>query len=116
MSSYQFIAQRPMEKYHKVDLGFLIATLLLWGLGMFTVFTCSQSYAVRFFNGDAFYFVKRQLICSGAGLLLFIFFLFLDLLLLLFLFIISAILETLSKLTYWSSLSFLLSRKYGFSE
>lgn len=78
MSSYQFIAQRPMEKYHKVDLGFLIATLLLWGLGMFTVFTCSQSYAVRFFNGDAFYFVKRQLICSGAGLLLFIFFLFLD--------------------------------------
>lgn len=78
MGSYQFIAQRPIEKYHKVDLGFLVATLLLWGLGLFTVFTCSQNYAVRFFNGDAFYFVKRQLICSVAGLALFLFFLFLD--------------------------------------
>ena len=33
---------------------------------------------MRFFNNDALYFVKRQLVCSAAGLLLFFFFLVLD--------------------------------------
>lgn len=77
-NNYTFAAHKPMEKYYKCDIGFLISVLLLWGIGLFTLFVCSQSYAVRFFNNDSFYFVKRQLLCSAAGFALFFFFLFLD--------------------------------------
>lgn len=77
-SNYTFEAHKPMEKYHKCDVAFLVSVLLLWGLGMFTLFVCSQSYAVRFFNNDSFYFIKRQLLCSAIGLVLFGFFLFTD--------------------------------------
>ena len=45
---------------------------------MFTIMVCSQSYAARFFNNDSLYFVKRQLICSGAGLILFFVIFFMD--------------------------------------
>ena len=45
---------------------------------MFTIFVCSQGYAARFFNNDSFYFVKRQLVCSVAGIVLFMAFLLLD--------------------------------------
>ena len=77
MTQYDFYAHKPAEKYHKSDIWLFISILLLWGLGMFTIFVCSQGYAARFFNNDAFYFVKRQLICSAAGVALFFaFFLF----------------------------------------
>ena len=78
MNQYDFYAHKPSEKYHKSDIWFLISVLLLWGLGMFTIFVCSQGYAARFFNNDAFYFVKRQLVCSVAGIILFMAFLLLD--------------------------------------
>ena len=78
MNQYDFYAHKPSEKYHKSDIWFLISVLLLWGLGMFTIFVCSQGYAARFFNNDAFYFVKRQLVCSVAGIVLFMAFLLLD--------------------------------------
>ena len=78
MNQYDFYAHKPSENYHKCDIWFLISVLLLWGLGMFTIFVCSQGYAVRFFNNDSFYFVKRQLVCSVAGIVLFMAFLLLD--------------------------------------
>ena len=78
MNQYDFYAHKPSEKYHKSDIWFLISVLLLWGFGMFTIFVCSQGYAVRFFNNDSFYFVKRQLVCSVAGIILFMAFLLLD--------------------------------------
>lgn len=78
LNSYTFSAHKPMEKYHKCDIGFLVSVLLLWGIGLFTIFVCSQSYAVRFFNNDSFYFVKRQLICSAVGFGLFFVFLIMD--------------------------------------
>ena len=78
MTQYDFYAHKPAEKYHKSDVWLFISILLLWGLGMFTIFVCSQGYAARFFNNDAFYFVKRQLICSAAGVALFFAFLILD--------------------------------------
>ena len=78
MPQYVFNARRPSERYHKSDLGFLVATILLWGMGLFTIFVCSQSYATRFFDGNAFHFVERQLICSGVGLVLFFVLFFLD--------------------------------------
>ena len=78
MNQYDFYAHKPSEKYHKSDIWFLVSVLLLWGLGMFTIFVCSQGYAARFFNNDSFYFVKRQLVCSAAGIALFMAFLLLD--------------------------------------
>ena len=78
MNQYDFYAHKPSEKYHKSDIWFLISVLLLWGFGMFTIFVCSQGYAVRFFNNDSLYFVKRQLVCSVAGIILFMAFLLLD--------------------------------------
>lgn len=78
MNQYDFYAHKPAEKYHKCDIWLLITMLLLWGLGMFTALVCSQGYAARFFNNDAYYFVKRQLICSAAGLVLFFGFLLFD--------------------------------------
>ncbi|MCQ2592200.1 MAG: putative lipid II flippase FtsW [Treponema sp.] len=78
MNQYNFNAQRPSESYHRCDMALLISMLLLWGLGLFTMFVCSQNYASRFFNNDALYFVRRQLICSGVGLILFLLFLFVD--------------------------------------
>ena len=78
VNKYNFTAQRPSEGYHKCDIGFLVAVLLLWGLGIFTMFFCSQNYAARFFDNDAFYFVKRQLVCSAVGFVLFFIFLFMD--------------------------------------
>ena len=78
MSQYDFYAHKPTGAYHQSDIWLLISMLLLWGLGMFTIFVCSQSYAARFFNNDSLYFVRRQLICSGAGLILFLVIFFLD--------------------------------------
>ncbi|MCR4899825.1 MAG: putative lipid II flippase FtsW [Treponema sp.] len=78
MSQYDFYAHKPTGAYHKSDIWLLISMLLLWGLGMFTIFVCSQSYAARFFNNDSLYFVRRQLICSGAGLIIFLVIFFLD--------------------------------------
>ncbi|MCR4735833.1 MAG: putative lipid II flippase FtsW [Treponema sp.] len=77
MLHYSFAADRPVEKYHKSDLGFFIGLLLLWGLGIFAMFVCSQNYATRAFN-NPYHFLQRQLIYSGVGLILFLFFLFLD--------------------------------------
>ena len=77
INQYDFYAHKPGENYHKCDIILLVSILLLWGLGMFTAFVCSQGYASRVFNNDAYYFVKRQLICSAVGLvLLFLFLLF----------------------------------------
>ncbi len=73
VNTYSFNADTPLEKYRKSDMGFLIAVVLLWGLGIFTLFICSQSSGIRRFD-DAYYFVKRQLICSAVGFIGFLFF------------------------------------------
>ncbi len=95
INQYDFYAHKPSGNYHKSDIWLLISMILLWGLGMFTIFVCSQSYAARFFNNDALYFVKRQLICSGAGLILFLTIFFLDM-------------ETLKKLVIYLVLGTLI--------
>ena len=66
LKTYAFNADRPLESYKKSDSGFLVATILLWGLGMFTLVICSQNYASRLY-GKPFYFVTRQLISSAIG-------------------------------------------------
>lgn len=80
MNQYNFNAHRLQggDGYYRCDIGLLVSMILLWGTGLFTMLVCSQNYAARFFNGDALYFVKRQLICSAVGLAFFMGFLFLD--------------------------------------
>lgn len=78
MSSFTFRANKPVENYHKSDMFFLITVIILWGLGIFTLFVSSQNYADRMFNGDTFKFVKRQLITSGIGLVFFVFLFLMD--------------------------------------
>ena len=88
MTQFNFAAQRPIEKYHRIDVGFLIAVFLMWGIGLFTMFVCSQDYAARFFKGDSYHFIKNQLICSAVGFVLFFSFLFIDM-------------EVIKKLVFW---------------
>lgn len=72
MGNYKFSIDNPVEKYNKSDNGFLIALILILGLGIFTLYFCSQSAGLRFFH-DSFYFVRRQLICVLAGVAGFLF-------------------------------------------
>ncbi|MBP5519527.1 MAG: cell division protein FtsW [Treponema sp.] len=77
MSQYTFYANKPSQNFHKIDMWLLGSILLLWGLGIFTLFICSQNFGSRAF-GDPMYFVKRQLICSAFGFVLFLGFMFVD--------------------------------------
>lgn len=71
--NFNISAEKPLEKYRKSDLSIVLLTFLLWGIGIFTLYVCSDNFGSRTF-GDSLYFVKRQLISSCAGLLAFIFF------------------------------------------
>ncbi len=77
MNQFTFYANKPSQNYNKVDIWLLASILLLWGLGIFTLYVCSQNFAIRAF-GDALYFVKRQLLCSAVGFVLFAGFLIAD--------------------------------------
>lgn len=77
MSQFTFYANKPAENYHKVDMGLLASVLLLWGLGMFTLFVCTQNYAGRAYV-DTLYFVKRQFVSSVVGFVLFFMFMLTD--------------------------------------
>lgn len=77
MNQFTFYANKPSEDYHKVDMWLFASILLLWGLGIFTLFVCSQNYADRVF-GDSLYFIKRQLISSAVGFVLFFVLLVMD--------------------------------------
>ena len=77
MNQFTFYANKPSQSYNKVDIWLLGSILLLWGLGIFTLYVCSQNFAVRAF-GNPLYFVKRQLLCSAVGFVLFAGFLITD--------------------------------------
>ena len=70
MNQFTFYANKPSQNYNKVDIWLLGSILLLWGLGIFTLYVCSQNFAIRAF-GNPLYFVKRQLLCSAVGFVLF---------------------------------------------
>ncbi len=77
MNQFTFYANKPSQNYNKIDIWLLGSILLLWGLGIFTLYICSQNFAVRAF-GNPLYFVKRQLLCSVVGFVLFFGFLITD--------------------------------------
>ena len=77
MNQFTFYANKPSQDYNKIDIWLLGSILLLWGLGIFTLYICSQNFAIRAF-GNPLYFVKRQLLCSVVGFALFFGFLITD--------------------------------------
>jgi len=77
MDSFTFAAAKPIEKYHKIDVWMLISIVLLWGLGIFTLFAASQNSALKLTH-DPLSYVKRQLLASAVGFVFFLFFMLLD--------------------------------------
>lgn len=73
MSEYKIIPERSVDSYRKSDSSFIISVILMWGIGIFTLFVCSSSYA-KAALGDSMYFVKRQLIASSVGFIGLLFF------------------------------------------
>lgn len=71
MTKFAIFAERPVDVYRKSDIGLVIGVILLWGLGLFTLYACSASYAERAFE-DQFYFIKRQALLSVAGIVAFV--------------------------------------------
>ena len=71
--NFSIVADRPLENYKKCDISLILLSVLLWGIGMFTLYVCSGNYGMRAFNDDL-YFVKRQMISSCLGFMLFIIF------------------------------------------
>ncbi len=59
-------AQRPISLPHSNNT-FFVSIILLLGLGLVTLYVSSSSYALRLF-GNELYFVKRQLIFIGIGI------------------------------------------------
>lgn len=74
MKGYTFYAERPVDMQHKTDLGLIVATLLMWGLGMVTMYICTPDTAARLFDGDRYHFVVRHVINSAVGFSLLLFF------------------------------------------
>lgn len=72
MGKFQFYAEKPVGEYRKADPLFIVSVLLLWGLGIFTLFIASSSTANRIFKNEN-YFVMKQLIWSviGFGVMIF---------------------------------------------
>ncbi len=67
MSNFTFRADRPVEKYLKSDMLFMVLVLLLWGLGIFMLYVCTPYTAERLFRNRS-YFVVRQLLWSVVGM------------------------------------------------
>jgi len=68
---YYFAAEK-VQRQRTVHL-FYVCVILLFGTGLVTLYSASYSFAMRFFN-DGNYFIIRQLVFAGAGIVLFIFF------------------------------------------
>ena len=72
----KIFAERPLIKGHYIDVSLLVSIILLWGLGLLLLYICSAEYAASAF-GSAHYFINRQLVMSGAGVLVIIITIFL---------------------------------------
>ncbi|MBR7064063.1 MAG: FtsW/RodA/SpoVE family cell cycle protein, partial [Treponema sp.] len=73
MEDYVFRSERIQGEYKKSDSVFVACTIILLGLGIFTLFICSQNYGLKMFS-DPYYFLKRQLASVALGLLGFLIF------------------------------------------
>ena len=73
MHNFNFFAEKPSSSYRKSDSGLVILTMVMWGLGIITLYFCSAGYGQRGWQ-DPFHFVTRQFISSlfGFGLMFFL--------------------------------------------
>ncbi|MCI5524199.1 MAG: putative peptidoglycan glycosyltransferase FtsW [Treponema sp.] len=63
---FTFLADRPVAKYRRSDSHFFLLVILMWGLGIVTLYVCTPGRASYLYD-DELYFVKRQLMWSIAG-------------------------------------------------
>ena len=77
MHNFNFFAEKPSSTYRKSDSHFLILVILLWGIGIVTLYFCSMTYGLRF-HQNPFHSTQRQLVSSFIGLLFMIFFAVID--------------------------------------
>ena len=73
MSRFTFFAERPVTSYRKADTALVVMILLLWGIGLATLYICSSGFGQRAF-GNSLHFVERQLVSSALGFVAFFFF------------------------------------------
>lgn len=73
MDDYRFFAEKQFGDKKGCDSALVAVVLLLCGLGLFALLICSRHYGQRMF-GDAFHFIKRQLVCAALGFVFFILF------------------------------------------
>ncbi|MBP5359259.1 MAG: cell division protein FtsW [Treponema sp.] len=73
MSNFRIKPGLSGETHERDGMFFLISVLILWGLGILTLFVCTPSTAERLFV-NKYYFVTRQLIFSAVGFVGLIFF------------------------------------------
>lgn len=71
--NFTFFTERPASSYRKADSSLVVMTLLLWGLGLVTLYICSSGFGERAF-GDGTHFVVRQLLSSLVGFVALCFF------------------------------------------
>ena len=67
MGSTTFVAEKNRNR-EKIDITFIILLILLCGIGFTTLFSGSLGYATRIFD-DPLYFVKRQGVNLGIGII-----------------------------------------------
>ena len=72
MSDYVFLPESPLTNYHKSDWLFIISVVLLWGLGLFSIYVFTTEKALNLFN-NKYYFLIAQLKYSAVGLVFFLF-------------------------------------------
>lgn len=77
MNGYSVFPQKPVDA-SGYDVPLIASIVVLLGLGLVTLFTSSTGYASRIF-GDPLYFVKRQSISIGVGLIFLFIFTWIDL-------------------------------------
>ena len=75
MAGYTFYPDKPLSQYKKSDTGLIVSIILMWGLGIGTLFVFSSAYCGKVF-GDELLLVKRQLFASAAGFAGLLFFAF----------------------------------------
>lgn len=76
MSALNISVEKPIKKT-AADASFIVAVIMLLGLGLVTLHAASSGYALRVF-GDSLYFLKRQLLSCAIGLIGLIVFAFID--------------------------------------
>lgn len=81
MKDFKFFADRPLAKYRTADSAVIILTILLWGIGMFTLYFALSGKAIlnMDFSADASILIKKQFISSAIGFVFMAFFSFVDL-------------------------------------